>query len=104
METLTPLADKLAIEINTDYPRGDFEVMLEEVFSCRGVVMICWQREYIPEIALKILDDRRIAPSNWPEDRFDMVWVFDLDKISGRYRFKQVPQRLMMGDVRTPIR
>jgi len=104
IQTIIPLAEKLAIEINSDFRRFDFESMLEEVFSCRGVVMICWQREYIPEIALKILDDRKIAPSDWPEDRFDMIWVFDLDQSSGRYKFKQVPQRLLSGDRRTPIK
>lgn len=104
IETITPLAEKLAIEINSDYQRADFDNMLEEVFSCRGVVMISWQREYIPEIALKILDDRKIAPADWPEDCFDMIWVFDLDRASGKYKFKQVPQKLLMGDSRTPIK
>ena len=104
IETITPLAEKLAIEINSDYERADFDNMLEEVSSCRGVVMISWQREYIPEIALKILDDRKIAPEDWPEDCFDMIWVFDLNRASGRYKFKQVPQKLLMGDRRTPIK
>jgi hypothetical protein len=104
IETITPLAERLDIEINSDFQRSDFESMLEEVFSCRGVVMICWQREYIPEIALKILDGRKTAPANWPEDCFDMIWVFDLDRSSGRYKFKQVPQQLLMGDSRTPIK
>lgn len=104
IQTLIPLAEKLAIKINSDFRRGDFESMLDEVFSRRGVVLICWQREYIPEIALKILDDRKIAPANWPEDRFDMIWVFDLDRRSGRYKFKQVPQKLLRGDRATSIR
>ena len=104
IETITPLAEKLAIKINSNFPRGQFESMLEEVFSCRGVVMICWQREYIPQIALKILDARKIAPAIWPEDCFDMIWVFDLDRSSGLYKFKQVPQKLLMGDSRTPIK
>ena len=67
IETITPLAQKLAIEINWDFPSSHIESMLEDVFSCRGVVMISWQREYIPEIALKILDGRTIAPAVWPE-------------------------------------
>ena len=104
LQTLRPLAEKLGIEINVDFQRSEFKGMLEEVFSCRGVVMICWQREYIPEIALKILDGRKIAPENWPEDRFDMIWVFDLDQSSGRYKFKQIPQKLLMGDIATPIK
>ena len=104
LQTIRPLAEKLDIEINADFQRSDFTSMLKEVFSCRGVVMICWQREYIPEIAREILDKRKIAPANWPEDRYDMIWVFDLDRSTGRYKFKQVPQKLLRGDSGTPIK
>ena len=104
VETIIPLAEKLGIEINAEYRRSEFESMLDEVFSHRGVVLICWQREYIPEIASYILDYKRSVPEEWPEDRFDMFWVFDLEPSSGRYKFKQVPQRLLSGDRVTPIR
>ena len=104
IETITPLAEKLKIEINSDFQRSEFEDMLEEALSCKGVVLICWQREYIPEIALDILDGRNLAPSEWPEDRFDVTWVFDLNRRSGKYKFKQVPQNLLKGDRRTTIK
>jgi hypothetical protein len=104
IETITPLSEKLELKINSRYPRSDYDKMLEEVFLCRGTVLICWQREYIPQIALHILGQTKVVPRDWPEDRFDMIWVFDLHRSSGRYRFKQVPQRLLSGDVRTPIR
>ena len=104
IETITPLAEKLAIEINTDFQRADFESMLGEAFSCKGVVLICWQREYIPEIASYILGNRKIVPADWPEDRFDMVWVFDLNRGSAKYSFKQVPQKLLGEDSSSPIK
>lgn len=104
VETITPLADKLKIEINSDFQRSNFKDMLDDVFSCKGTVLICWQREYIPEIALRILEGRKLAPSEWPEDRFDVTWVFDLHPRSGKYRFKQVPQNLLTGDRRTTIK
>ena len=104
LQTLVPLGEKLGIEINTEFPRSDFELMLEEVYTCKGVVLICWQREYIPVIALKILDNKKVVPPDWPEDRYDMVWVFDHDSTSGEYRFKQVPQKLLAGDLTTAIR
>jgi hypothetical protein len=103
VETLIPLAEKLGIEINCEYRRSEFESMLDDVFSHRGVVLICWQREYIPGIASYILDYKRYVPE-WPDDRFDMFWVFDLDPSSARYKFKQVPQRLLSGDRGTHIR
>jgi hypothetical protein len=103
IETITPLAEKLRIQINSDYKRSDFDDMLDEVFRHRGVVLICWQREYIPQIAAHILNDGRAVPE-WPENRFDMVWIFELQKSSGKYKFKQVPQSLLHGDRVTPIK
>ena len=104
LETITPLAQKLAIRINSNFARFDYGSMLEEVFSCKGVVLICWQREYIPGIASYILDNNNIAPQNWPEDCFDMMWVFDLNRSSSKYTFKQVPQKLLGGDLTAPIK
>jgi hypothetical protein len=104
MQTLVPLAERLGLKINTTFPRFDFEKMLAEAFSYKGVILICWQREYLPDIAQVILGKRKIAPEIWPEDRYDMSWVFDLDVSTGRYKFKQVPQKLLMGDSATPIK
>lgn len=102
VETITPLAEKLKIKINSTYKRSEFEQMLDDVFSRQGVVLICWQREYIPQIASRILNKKSVP--DWPEDRFDMVWVFDLQKSSGKYKFKQAPQRLLLGDAVTHIK
>jgi hypothetical protein len=103
IETMTPLAEKLAIRINYKFPRFEVESMLEEVFLCKGAVLICWQRDYIPQIAAHILGNKTRVPV-WPEDRFDLVWVFDRNRSSDRFTFKQVPQRLLMGDWTTPIK
>jgi hypothetical protein len=104
IETITPLAEKLAIRINDNYSRDEPKDMLEDVFLCAGVVLICWQYEYIPQIASHILGKKTAAPQAWPEDRFDVVWVFDRDSTTAQYRFKQVPQNLLMGDWATPIK
>ena len=104
VETIMPLAEKLAIRINTHFSKLETEQMLDEVFLCDGVVLICWQYEYIPKIANYILRNNTTAPQHWPEDRFDMVWVFDRIAESTRYQFKQVPQSLLMGDWTIPIK
>ena len=103
LETITPLADKLAIRINSNYPRFESEAMVKEIVLCEGVVLVCWQREYIPEIASYILGDNKTAPQNWPENCFDLIWVFDLDRSSAQYAFSQVPQKLLGGDLDSPI-
>ena len=104
VETITPLAERLAIKVNTNFSKFESEEMLDEAFLCSGVVLVCWQHELIPKIANRILGDKTTAPQAWPEDRFDMVWVFDRDPSNGRYNFKQVPQNLLLGDWAIPIR
>lgn len=104
METIMPLADKLKLTINSSFQRSDCKRMVEDAVSRKGVVLICWQREYIPEIAEEILGKKNIAPSEWPDDRFDMIWVFDLNGRSLKYKFKQVPQKLLARDRGTPIK
>jgi hypothetical protein len=104
IETITPLAEKLAIKINSDFPRFAVDKLLADVFRRKGVVLICWQREYIPKIAASIMGSDGIVPAEWPEGRFDMVWIFDRSRSSARYRFHQVPQRLLMGDQVTLIK
>lgn len=104
LETVTPLADKLAIRVNTNFQRGDYAEMLEEALTCRGAVLISWQHEFIPEMAKLLLDQEPAAPQEWPEDRYDVIWVFDLDSSSGRYSFTQVAQNLLVGDRVTTIK
>ncbi len=68
-ETIVPLAEKLAIRINTNFTKQEVDKMLDEAFLCRGVVLVCWQREFIPQIANYILGDKTTSPQEWPEDR-----------------------------------
>ena len=103
LQTIIPLGERLAIKINSEFERDEFDKMLADAFSRNGVVVICWQREYIPDIASRILGSNNIAPKDWPEGRYDMIWVFDLDRASSTYTFEQVPQELLAGDLITPI-
>ena len=104
IETITPLAEKLRVKINSEFQRNEFDEMIEDVLAHTGVVLICWQREYIPDIATIILGSKKIAPRDWPEDRFDLFWVFDLQRAKSKYKFKQVPQKLLGGDLTSPIK
>lgn len=104
LETITPLAEKLLLKVNSTFQRSQLVSMVEDAFSRKGVVLICWQREYIPDIAALILGGKNIAPSEWPENRFDVIWVFDLQRSSSTYKFRQVPQELLAGDLITPIK
>jgi broad specificity phosphatase PhoE len=97
-QTVEPLAAKLNIEPNIVFGKGDEARLVETAKACDGVVLICWQHEYMSAVANEILGDRTTAPQNWPENRFDMTWVFDIDQQSGSYKFRQQAQCLLRGD------
>jgi hypothetical protein len=103
VQTIVPLSRKLNLSI-TGGRRGEEKKLVEQASSCDGPVLISWQREQIPELAkllLKGSPDEGKHPTFWPQDRFDLTWVFELQ--SGIYRFQQIPQCLLAGDSDSPI-
>ncbi|MBW4586150.1 hypothetical protein G7B40_024780 [Aetokthonos hydrillicola Thurmond2011] len=83
--------------------KGQENVMVANALACDGVVLICWEHHEIPNIANQIVDNATTVPQEWSGNRFDLIWVFDLDPTSGRYSFKQVPLCLLAGDLSTPM-
>jgi len=102
VQTITPLSQRLDIQINLDYGKEHYDDMIDNVMTQSGTVLISWQHEKIPLIANHILGNHS-APQTWPGDRFDLVWVFDLDASKNQYTLTQVPQNLLFGDQDTPI-
>ncbi len=110
-ETITPLAAALGITINAlpdepvpgQYAYTDFAQMVSGVLTCPGVVLISWEHELIPNIANIILGNSTTVPQTWPDSRFDLVWILDLNPATNAYTFNQAPQLLLKGDLPTPI-
>jgi hypothetical protein len=96
-ETLMPVAAKLNVEIDCRFTLDDEPQLVADVLSRSGVVLIAWEHKRIHTIANAILGDATTAPQAWPDDRFDVTWIFERDA-SGRYRFDQRPQMLLAGD------
>jgi hypothetical protein len=98
VETITPLASKLALTIKT-HKKSDTDKVAADAMACGGIALISWQHELIPSIANVIVGNQTTVPQSWPGSRFDVVWVFDLDTSSNTYAFSQVPQSLLAGDL-----
>lgn len=97
-ETLTPLSEKLGLDISAPYPKQHHAPMVKGVLACDGIVLICWDHKFLPSVANDILGDTTTAPQKWKRKRFDLVWVFDWNSSTKSYDFAQVPQLLLSGD------
>ncbi|MFL5541126.1 MAG: hypothetical protein ACJ8J0_19220 [Longimicrobiaceae bacterium] len=102
LQTVTPLAQKLGLTVDTGFTRGQEAQVAQAAMTESGVVLIAWQHQDAHLIANAILGNDTTAPQTWPGDRFDIVWVFDLQR-GGSYSFTQVPQMLLEGDSPDPI-
>jgi hypothetical protein len=104
-QTILPLIDRLDKEVmvNFEHGIGDESDLAAVAMGCRGTVLISWAHSEIPAIVKSIPVSKKTAamiPKEWPDARFDLVWVFDLDPASNDYGFSQVPQLVLSGDKR----
>lgn len=97
ISTLAPLSAKLVIETETQYLKGDEEKVAAAAIEAGGVVLIAWEHLNIPKLAEAIFP-LGPYPDVWPDERFDLVWIFDRTEAGPGWVFSQVPQLLLAGD------
>lgn len=109
-ETVTPLAARLGLTIDTSCWLGNEAALVTAATASTGVVLIAWQHEAIPTIANLLVPPPTPIPADWPVPqhwpgkRYDVVWIFDPpSQAGGPWIFSQVPQNLLAGDKNTII-
>jgi hypothetical protein len=100
--TVESLCAKLNLKLNAEFSKGQEKEVAEAAMACPGPVLISWQHESIPGI-LNALPGGEAGPKSWPGERFDVVYVLTWDAGAKKYRFSQVPQMLLAGDLATGI-
>jgi hypothetical protein len=100
-ETVAPLAEDLGITVDTTYAKGDEQALVEHVIGQPGPTLISWQHEKIPAIAAAFPQVTPTPPAQWPDSRFDVVWVFT--RSTGRWHFSQQPELVLPQDRDTVI-
>jgi len=101
-QVISVLAGKIGLTIDTKYLKGDEKKVAKLAMKSDGIVLIAWEHTNIHFIANKIMGEP-VVPQAWPEDRFDIVYVFDYDAITDSYVFSQVPQMVLSGDLPSVI-
>jgi hypothetical protein len=106
-ETVSLVVTQLGVQLNTDYGVGDEQQLVAGLAGATSrPALICWEHDHIATIANDLGNVSPAVPQTWPDDRFDVVWVFVKIGAQGgtpSYRFYQVPELLLPGDSDTPI-
>ena len=92
-QVLTPLAEKLSIDINTEFNKGEEKDLAHHIKGLDGTVLIAWEHTNIHLIGNHIAKD---VPQEWPGDRYDLIYVFDYS--DEQFIFHMAYQMLMEGD------
>jgi len=100
-QTAMPLATRLGLTLNTCYGAGDEKKLVQQVITQPGPTLISWQHSGIPDIAREFLSVTPKPPSDWPDDRFDIIWTFT--KTADGWRFTQIPELVLPADQDTMI-
>ena len=100
-ETVSPLAKKLNLPVNTDFGKGDESSLVARALSQPGPTLICWQHGEIPAIVEAFKGVNPAPPTDWPDDRFDVIWT--LTRTATGWDFAQIPEMSQPGDDDTPI-
>jgi hypothetical protein len=102
--TILALATLLEVKLDLRFPKDDEAGLVKAAIAAKGPVLIAWEHEDIPTIVNGIVDNNTTCPQKWPDTRFDLVWILDRRKSGSGWKFRQVPQLLLPGDSKKPIK
>jgi len=94
-ETIEPLSAFLTIPIDKSSTKDEIKKLVAKVTAIDDVVLVSWEHRKIPHIGRILVAGSQAIP-DWPDERFDMVWVFD--RVNASWQFCQVRQLLLHGD------
>jgi broad specificity phosphatase PhoE len=98
MHTAAPLAAALGIEVNHHFAEGEESELASFVLTAPSPVLIVWHHGQIIHLARSIAGARLACPGDWPDDRFDVVWILERTGAHAHWNFSQIAQRLLPGD------
>lgn len=77
LQTVTLLAETLKLALVTTHTKGEEQALVDDALGGPGVVLIFWRNQNIATIGDLIVGDDTTLPQNGPEDRYDLIYVFD---------------------------
>ena len=95
--TVEALAAALNITVDAQHANGEERYLTAAALAAPGPVLIAWHHNHIALLARLITGPEMHFPE-WPDDRFDLVWVLDRADVGSPWTFSQVPQCVIHDD------
>lgn len=96
-DTALPTARRLGLSIDAQSVPDDYAQLVETLTTSDDTTLIVWHHGSIPAFIRSFpLANPEQVPREWPEDRFDLIWV--LVPSGEGYAWHQIEQDLLHGD------
>jgi hypothetical protein len=89
--------------LDEPFLQDELDQLVGAIRASSGHVLVAWEHKRIPLIANRLVGSSVGVPQVWPDNRFDLVWVFEPVADGSTYRLRQLPQLLLAGDKAEPI-
>jgi len=101
IETITPLADRLNLKVNSQFEPGAQPQLVSYVMNNKAydgkLIVMAFEHHHIPGLAAAFKATE--APKTWANDVFDRIWEIRFDTKTGAVlSFNDNPQQLLYGD------
>ena len=78
MQTITPMASKYNLTINSKYSKNDAKGIAADILTKKGTVLVVWVHSLIPSLAEAFGVKNSIA--KWDSDDYDSIWIITFPK------------------------
>ena len=96
IQTLEPLGKSMGMKVGNPFGKGQEHKLVAAMLKLDGAVLVSWSHENIRFI-VDAIAPVGAQPPDWPDERFDLVWVFD--RFPRGWKFSQTAQLLLAGDI-----
>lgn len=99
VDTARPTAERLGVTLDDSFAHGDERELVAALLADERPALVVWHHGNLPALLAHLpIANAADVPREFPEDRFDLVWV-----LSGGapYTFSVVAQDLIQGDAAT---
>lgn len=97
--TATPLAERIGVKVNDNFEHGQEKQLGQAILDSSAPTLVVWHHGSIPAVLRHLpISNENDVPHEWPEDRFDLIWVLTWDAAEKTYRFSIDQQELLSGD------
>lgn len=102
LDTATPLAQRLNIVVEDHFAHGHEDLLRQSILEDPRPALIVWHHGTLSALVRSFpLANGSDVPRDWPNDRFDLIWILTRQPSDAAYQFISVNQMLLEGDVGT---